>query len=172
MTALEQEIAECPDCKSMRGLGGQQCTGHQLLWQRVRIAELESALTTERNRSEHEPCPVCGHALLYLDDHYECDECGAKFDGVTTAITIHKDIKSQLATVTAERDELARLKDPHTLHVNLLRGFPAQLSRMDYLHLAGATDYDAVCAERDRLAAENGMFKMGFHEAKQQEEKP
>lgn len=146
MTALEQEIAECPDCKSMRGLGGQQCTGHQLLWQRVRIAELEAqlaaqsldtkesgyqaelvAVRAERNRSEHEPCPVCGHALLYLDDHYECDECVAKFDSVTTAITIHKDIKSQLATVTAERD---------------------------------------------RLAAENGMFKMGFHEAKQQEEKP
>ena len=92
-----------------------------------RIAELESQLAAERNRSEHEPCPVCGHALLWTGERYECDECAAKFDGVTTAITIHKDIKSQLATVTAERDA---------------------------------------------LAAENGMFKMGFHEAKQQEEKP
>lgn len=39
-----------------------------------------------------------------------------------------------IMALAAERDKWARL-----------RGFPAQLSRAQYLHLAGAQDYEAVC---------------------------
>jgi predicted DCC family thiol-disulfide oxidoreductase YuxK len=40
----------------------------------------------------------------------------------------------RLRAVIAEWD---KLRDPHALHVNLLRGFPARLARTVLLHLAG-----------------------------------
>lgn len=39
--------------------------------------------------------------------------------------------------IVAERDECSKLRDPATLHVNLLRGEPAQLTREMLLHLLG-----------------------------------
>lgn len=49
-------------------------------------------------------------------------------------------LSAQAAEVEALRGLLAeweKLRDPVTLHVSLLRGFPARLSREVFLHLAG-----------------------------------
>ena len=49
-------------------------------------------------------------------------------------------LAAQAAEVEALRAKVAeweKLRDPVTLHVSLLRGFPARLSRAVFLHLAG-----------------------------------
>jgi len=59
------------------------------------------------------------------------------------------DIQPNLDTITA-LDLMAMLKQPGCLHMNILRGlFP--LTRAEALHIAGATDYDALRAEVARL---------------------
>lgn len=45
---------------------------------------------------------------------------------------------------------LAVFSDPASVHLNILRGI-IPLSRMNALHIAGATDYDALKAEVERL---------------------
>jgi hypothetical protein len=42
-----------------------------------------------------------------------------------------------LGVALDELDEWRKLRDPVTLHVNLLRGLPAKLDRTTFLHLAG-----------------------------------
>lgn len=55
------------------------------------------------------------------------------------------ELESQLA-------EWEKLKDPINLHVNLLRGVPCRLDRMQHLlHLAGATDYDDLKAANAKM---------------------
>lgn len=45
--------------------------------------------------------------------------------------------RAELAALRKELEEWRKLRDPVTLHVNLLRGFPAKLDRATFLHLAG-----------------------------------
>lgn len=53
------------------------------------------------------------------------------------------------AEVAELRHEQAVLRDPVSLHANLLRGVPAVLPREQLLHLAGCTDYDALRREAE-----------------------
>lgn len=55
--------------------------------------------------------------------------------------------KEVSANEAAELAEWRKLRDPATLHVNLLRGVPAQLPREMYLHLGGVNEI------REELAA-------------------
>ena len=48
--------------------------------------------------------------------------------------------------------EQAVLRDPVSLHANLLRGIPATLTKEQLLHLAGCTDYDALKKDSERLS--------------------
>lgn len=58
----------------------------------------------------------------------------------------------RITELEAELAEWEKLKDPINLHVNLLRGVPCQLDRMQHLlHLAGATDYDDLKAANDKM---------------------
>ncbi len=67
---------------------------------------------------------------------------------------------ARIATLEAEVAEWRRLRDPATLHVNLLRGIPAKLPREVFLHIAGddpqadriATLEAALESERKRCA--------------------
>lgn len=45
---------------------------------------------------------------------------------------------------SAELDEWRKLRDPETLHANLLRGQPARLSREQLLHLLGPAKRDGT----------------------------
>lgn len=44
---------------------------------------------------------------------------------------------AESADALTELMEWRKLRDPVTLHVSLLRGFPAQLDRATFLHIAG-----------------------------------
>jgi hypothetical protein len=50
----------------------------------------------------------------------------------------HPKAQQELDALRAELAEWRKLREPEALHVNLLRGQPAQLSRETFLHLAGA----------------------------------
>lgn len=45
-------------------------------------------------------------------------------------------------------EQWARLQDPAALHANLLRGLPAQLTREQFLHLAGDAPADTKGEQR------------------------
>jgi hypothetical protein len=75
----------------------------------------------------------------------------AGLKGPPPPLTLH-DWSDLPAKAEAARSRIAELEavwhDPAKLHVNLLRsGYPRDLA----LHLAGATDYDAIVAENARL---------------------
>ena len=59
---------------------------------------------------------------------------------------------ARIAELEAELTEWEKLKDPINLHVNLLRGVPCKLDRIQHLlHLAGATDYDDLKAANAKM---------------------
>jgi len=60
------------------------------------------------------------------------------------------DAQAAIERLTAELAEWHKLRDPESLHVNLLRGIPAQLSEAQRLHLAGVTDADALRKDAER----------------------
>jgi hypothetical protein len=47
------------------------------------------------------------------------------------------EIWAELTRLQSEVSEWHKLRDPVTLHVSLLRGFPARLDRATFLHIAG-----------------------------------
>ena len=53
----------------------------------------------------------------------------------------------EAATLTAQVEEWRRLTDPTVLHVSLLRGLPAQLTRQQFLHLAGDEPRKLLCGK-------------------------
>lgn len=61
----------------------------------------------------------------------------------------------EIERLSAELAEWRKLRDPHTLHVNLLRGLPAQLTRPQVLHLIGddVERFAEIEAENERLRA-------------------
>ena len=62
-------------------------------------------------------------------------------------------------TIIAQEAKIAeyeQLKDPHVLHVNLLRGFPAKLSEERLLHLLGSEN--ALNQQIAKLKAENARL--------------
>lgn len=77
----------------------------------------------------------------------------------TTLLDLHSKAMKSLTSQVLKRRELEaelaeweKLKDPINLHVNLLRGVPCRLDRMQHLlHLAGATDYDDLRAVREAI---------------------
>jgi len=61
---------------------------------------------------------------------------------------------ARITELEAELTEWEKLKDPINLHVNLLRGVPCKLDRIQHLlHLAGATDYDDLKAANAKMKA-------------------
>lgn len=58
---------------------------------------------------------------------------------------------AEIKRLQAEIAKWERLRDRATLHTNLVRGFPAALSRESLLHLAGADQLLDALAEADRL---------------------
>jgi hypothetical protein len=46
-------------------------------------------------------------------------------------------LRNEVQRLQSEVSEWQKLRDPVTLHVSLLRGFPARLDRETFLHLAG-----------------------------------
>lgn len=75
-------------------------------------------------------------------------------DVAFVAFVIHSD-RQRIAELEAELAEWEKLKDPINLHVNLLRGVPCRLDRMQHLlHLAGATDYDYLKAANAKMSDE------------------
>ena len=72
-------------------------------------------------------------------------------DVAFVAFVIHSD-RQRIAELEAQLAEWEKLKDPINLHVNLLRGVPCRLDRMQHLlHLAGATDYDYLKAANAKM---------------------
>lgn len=73
----------------------------------------------------------------------------------TSQATIHRTMNEAADRITeleAELTEWEKLKDPINLHVNLLRGVPCKLDRIQHLlHLAGATDYDYLKAANAKM---------------------
>ena len=72
-----------------------------------------------------------------FDSMDACDQ--ARWRGVIGA-AFDAGLSAQASEVEALRAKVAeweKLRDPVTLHVSLLRGFPARLSRAVFLHLAG-----------------------------------
>lgn len=65
--------------------------------------------------------------------------CAAAVDEVDSARQKFEDAIEQYAAerVAEATAEWNKLRDPVTLHVSLLRGFPAQLDRATFLHIAG-----------------------------------
>lgn len=62
-------------------------------------------------------------------------------------------VRAQDAEIERLRTELAewqKLRDPVTLHVSLLRGFPAKLDAATFLHIGGHDQL--MAAERERCA--------------------
>ena len=65
---------------------------------------------------------------------------------------LEQEAADRITELEAELTEWEKLKDPINLHVNLLRGVPCRLDRMQHLlHLAGATDYDDLRAVREAI---------------------
>jgi len=63
-------------------------------------------------------------------------------------------MSAQIGELEAENAKLkAILYDENALHINLLRGNEIRLSREKCLHLASATDYDALKEENAKLKA-------------------
>lgn len=110
----------------------------------------------------NEMCPCGARLLRACPGRWEqgCDLCAnAAHVGLApgqSAMAEIQRLSRTLQTVLHERnaavDELIKwrkLRDPETLHANLLRGLPAQLSRATFLHLAGdheAAQYHAAMA--------------------------
>ena len=74
----------------------------------------------------------------------EAAELEALRDELRLCCELKREYQEQVASkvdeVEALRAKVAeweKLRDPVTLHVSLLRGFPARLSREVFLHLAG-----------------------------------
>ena len=63
----------------------------------------------------------------------------------------HPKAQQELAELRAELAEWRKLRDHEALHVNLLRGQPAQLSRATFLHLAGADQLQERIKVLERL---------------------
>ncbi len=71
--------------------------------------------------------------------------------GMVSAKIYHAAL-DRIAELKAQLAEWEKLKDPINLHVNLLRGVPCKLDRMQHLlHLAGATDYDDLTAANAKM---------------------
>ena len=58
---------------------------------------------------------------------------------------------ARVADALTELMEWRKLRDPTTLHANLLRGMPAQLSRATFLHCAGADQFIDALQEAEKL---------------------
>ena len=56
------------------------------------------------------------------------------------ACAAHRAAIKRIAELEGELEAWRKLRDPATLHANLLRGLPAQLDRAALLHLAGTDD--------------------------------
>lgn len=56
-------------------------------------------------------------------------------------------LMQELQAQRAELAEWNKLRDPVTLHVSLLRGFPAKLNRDTFLHIAGDPVYPQNATE-------------------------
>lgn len=80
---------------------------------------------------------------LQVCDDAGCVESFAEHDGVTWCQHRINDTDieyvraDRIAALEAENAEWRRLRDPQTLHANLLRGLPAQLTLEQRRHLAG-----------------------------------
>ena len=90
--------------------------------------------------------------------------------GMVSAKIYHAAL-DRIAELEAELAEWEKLKDPINLHVNLLRGVPCRLDRMQHLlHLAGATDYDDLKAANAKMrkcleviAEHHTVMSLRFH---------
>jgi hypothetical protein len=68
---------------------------------------------------------------------------------------LEQEAADRITELEAELTEWEKLKDPINLHVNLLRGVPCKLDRIQHLlHLAGATDYDYLKAANAKMSDE------------------
>jgi hypothetical protein len=72
---------------------------------------------------------VMGRALAYA-----MDDTGERGTREQLLAAVKQYAAERVAEATAEWN---KLRDPVTLHVSLLRGFPAQLDRATFLHIAG-----------------------------------
>ena len=70
--------------------------------------------------------PGTNGSVLLIDDE-ETARCVADIDAAIL----------EVAALRKELEEWRKLRDPVTLHANLLRGLPAKLDRATFLHLAG-----------------------------------
>lgn len=60
-------------------------------------------------------------------------------------------LTDEVERLLAELAEWHKLREPVTLHVNLLRGIPCRLDRATFLHIAGADQLRAALEEADRI---------------------
>jgi len=77
---------------------------------------------------------------------------------------LEQEAADRITELESQLTKWEKLKDPINLHVNLLRGVPCRLDRMQHLlHLAGATDYDYLKAANAKMRkALLGLLK--FHQ--------
>jgi hypothetical protein len=90
--------------------------------------------TAEQNPEETPAVPAVGIPLdrrvgRLVEKLRDMQRHGSKSD-----LTV---ICKEAADALTELMEWRKLRDPVTLHVSLLRGFPARLDRSTFLHLAG-----------------------------------
>ncbi len=91
---------------------------------------------------------------LYLTPKPPHDEASLKalYAAPIPPMPSQQEAADRITELEAELAEWEKLKDPINLHVNLLRGVPCRLDRMQHLlHLAGATDYDDLRAVREAI---------------------
>jgi hypothetical protein len=106
-------------------------------WDVCSLAKHAEALAAERDAIQAE---AAKWERLFDAVHYAlCDQ-----------ITDGEETHEAAARIAAEVREWRKLRDPVTLHANLVRGVPCRLPQNLLLHLLGDDMQDAV-AERDKL---------------------
>lgn len=68
-------------------------------------------------------------------------------------------VEQEVIRLKAELSEWEKLRDPATLHANLLRGLPAQLDSATFLHLAGDQKSIGLRAEVEGLRKDAARYR-------------
>jgi hypothetical protein len=97
-------------------------------------APRDTSPTLAAHGSEYNPVPLEITRWLVAIDRDSFKAMQAEIQRLTAENAALRAEMHVMCDVIAEWN---KLRDPHTLHVNLLRGFPARLTRPVLLHLAG-----------------------------------